>query len=71
MPGDTNVIIEFYRVGSFVKVSAIDPASLTEVSIVGSPTAGEAALRAAVVRKLSYVLNRKAGRAARPGARRA
>jgi hypothetical protein len=30
-----DVIIEFYRVGAFVKVSAVDTATLTEVSIVG------------------------------------
>ena len=30
------VIFEFRRVGAFVKVSAVDPRTLTEVSIVGS-----------------------------------
>ena len=32
------VIIEFYQVGAYVKVSAIDPATHTEVSIVGDPS---------------------------------
>ncbi len=38
------VIIEFYRVGAFVKVSAVDTATLTEVSIVGDPACGEETL---------------------------
>ena len=60
MPGDREVLIEFRRVGAYVKVSAVDPESLTEVAIVGDPAAGEAALMEAAVRKLAYVMNRKA-----------
>ena len=33
------VILEFHQVGNFVKVSAVDPRTLTEVSIVGDPAA--------------------------------
>ncbi len=54
-----SVIIEFHSVGAFVKVSAIDSATLVEVSIVGDPAAGEAALERAVMRKLEYVLARR------------
>jgi hypothetical protein len=49
-------IIEFHRIGNAVKVTAMDPASLTEVSIVGAPGAGETELKRLVVRKLEYVL---------------
>ena len=56
-------IVEFRRIGRFVKVSAIDPASLVEVSIVGDPAAGEPMLERTAIRKLEYVLNRR--RAAR------
>lgn len=63
MSDGNEVIVEFHRVGACVKVSAIDPATLTEVSIVGDPAAGEAALTKAAVRKLAYVLERRAGRA--------
>ena len=58
-----DIIIEFHHVGAYVKVSAIDTASFTEVSIVGDPTRGEAALKRAAVNKLEYVLerNRKVG----------
>ena len=59
-----NVIIEFHQVGAYVKVSAIDPATYTEVSIVGDPTRSEDALKRAAVRRLEYVLerDRKAGK---------
>lgn len=62
MAGKPEVLIEFYRVGAYVKVSAVDPVTLTEVSIVGAPEAGEAALTRTAVRKLHYVMARRAGR---------
>ena len=71
MPNGREVIIEFHRVGAYVKVSAVDPASLTEVSIVGDPAAGEEALTQAAIRKLDYVLARGGFQARRrPPARR-
>ena len=51
-----DVIFEFYQVGAYVKVSAMDPASLTEVSVVGDPRAGERVLKQTALRKLAYVL---------------
>lgn len=59
-------LIEFYPVGAYVKVSAVDPESLTEVSIVGDPAAGEEVLKRQAVRKLQYVLARKASKRAAP-----
>ncbi len=53
------VIFEFLRVGQTVKVSAIDEATGTEVSIVGDPSVGEAALKRLAERKLDYVLARR------------
>ena len=65
------VIIEFVRLGGLVRVSALDPASLVEVTLQGPAAAGEAALRQAVLRKLDYVLARqRARRHASPLARR-
>ena len=49
------VLLEFRRVGEFVKVTAIDAATLREVSIVGSPRASEAELTRLVLRKLDFV----------------
>jgi hypothetical protein len=56
-PGD--VIIEFVRYGTIVRVSALDPETLVEVTLQGPASAGEAALTHAVLRKLEYVLARR------------
>ncbi len=56
------VIIEFHRVGAYVKVSAIDPVTYTEVSIVGDPAASEERLTRTAVRKLERALSRAQGR---------
>ncbi|MFQ5783430.1 MAG: hypothetical protein ACE5H8_01245 [Alphaproteobacteria bacterium] len=60
--GDSNnddVIIEFRQVGNAVKVSAMDPRTLTEVSIVGPLTATKDTLTRNVLRKLEYVLAKR------------
>lgn len=54
------VLFEFRRIGNSVKVSAIEPITNTEVSIVGPVTAGEHALKVAAIRKLRYVLAKNA-----------
>ena len=54
-------LFEFHQVGGWIKVSAVDPDTLTEVSIVGDPAASESALKSAALRKLEYVLARKQG----------
>lgn len=51
-------IVEFVSVGKSVKVTAVDPVSLREVSIVGSPRASKKQLTDLAVRKLRYVLER-------------
>lgn len=56
---DNRVILEFIQRGAYVKVSAIDPVTGTEVSIVGDPMRGEAALRQLAIRKLEYVMNKE------------
>ncbi len=56
--GDS-VILEFRQVGAYVKVSAMDPVTLTEVSLVGDPAVGEYALKRTAIRKLNYVLGRQ------------
>jgi len=56
-------IIEFVAQGGYVKVSAADPVSLEEVSIVGDPAAGERALGELVVRKLERIVEKKHGAA--------
>jgi len=56
---DDRVIFEFVSVGAYVKVSAIDPATGTEVSIVGDPASGETVLRNTALRKLRFVIEKK------------
>jgi hypothetical protein len=55
------VLIEILIVGASAKVSAIDSATGTEVSIAGPASAPRAALEAAAMKKLDFVLKRKGG----------
>ncbi|MEE8272166.1 MAG: hypothetical protein V3R98_10615 [Alphaproteobacteria bacterium] len=57
---EREVLLEFMRIGNAVKVTAVDPVTLTEVSIQGPATSTEAALTRAAVAKLAYVLRRRA-----------
>lgn len=59
MGRQSEYLLEFQRVGSYVKVSIIDTATNTETSIVGDPRASEAELTRLAVRKLEYVLRKK------------
>ncbi len=59
------VIIEFLRIGNAVKVTAVDPESMIEVSIVGPPDAGEETLKRTAIRKLEYVIDKNRRGAAR------
>jgi hypothetical protein len=52
------ILYEFTAQGRFVKVTAMDPETLTEVVLVGDPSRGEEALMDAAKRKLQYVLKR-------------
>jgi hypothetical protein len=56
----TEVIFEFRQIGDYVKVSAVEPITNTEVSIVGSARADKAALKASALQKLRYVLEKNA-----------
>ena len=53
------VIIEFFPVGNFVKVSAMDARTLTEISIQGPKSAGEEMLKRNALKRLEYVLKKK------------
>lgn len=52
------IIIEFYPVGQFVKVMAMDTRTLTEISIQGPANAGEALLKRNALKRLEYVLRK-------------
>ena len=53
------VILELVQIGQFVKVTAMDTASLTEISIQGPASAPESTLKANAVKRLEYVLRKK------------
>ena len=56
-----DVLIEMIQVGNSVKVTAVDPVTGIEVSIVGAPTVGEETLKRNAVNKLNYVLRKGGG----------
>ena len=56
--GQGRYIIEYVAMGESVKVTAIDPVSSREVSIVGPVKAPRKQLAELAIRKLLYVLNR-------------
>ena len=55
------VYFEFRRVGNYVRVTAIDSLTGTEVTIAGDAKAGETMLKQTALRKLEYVLAKKQG----------
>ena len=57
--GVKEVLYEFRRVGSFVRVCAIDPETRTEVIMVGDPKQGLEVLKRIATRKLIYVMRKK------------
>ena len=59
-------IIEFYQIGNSIKVTAMDPKTLTEVAIIGAPGLTRQHLAGAAIRKLEYVLAKKPGGPAGP-----
>ena len=57
--GGREVIFEFHPVGNIMRVSAMDVATLTEVSIQAPIHAGEAVFKQNALAKLEYVLRKK------------
>ena len=61
MPGRgmAEIYFEFQQVGAYVKVTAIDPVTLVEVSVTGAASAGEQSLKQLALRRLQYVLAKR------------
>lgn len=53
------VIIEFFPVGTYMKVTAMDVKTLTEVTTQGPASAGQTILEYNALRRLEYVLKKK------------
>jgi hypothetical protein len=58
-PDLPEAIIEFIPQGRFVKVTAIDPHTGIEATIVGDPNASQDTLKNLAARKLLFVMNKK------------
>jgi len=61
-PPGKEVLLEFQRVGTYMKATAMDPETLTEVSVVGPAVNSQEQLRRTVLAKLEYVLAKNAGK---------
>jgi len=66
---EREVLLEYQRIGAAVKVTAVDPETLVEVSIQGPASLPESALERAAISKLRYVLGRSRQRRERPAPR--
>ena len=58
---DNRVIFEFQQMGAYVKVSAIDPVSMVEISIVGAANAPRQHLQIIAMNKLKAAIAKKKG----------
>ena len=56
---DDGYIIEYIELGGSMKVTAFDPRSLREVSIIAPPSTSRAELARLAIRKLHYVEKNK------------
>jgi hypothetical protein len=56
---DDDIIIEFNRIGAYVKVTAIDPVSMIEATIVGAATTSPEVLKHTAVQKLIFLLAKR------------
>lgn len=59
------VLFEFIVQGKYVKVTAIDPKTGIEASIVGDPRMSKTALERTATRKLQYVIRKGLEKGAR------
>jgi len=57
MPG-AEYIVEFIQQGRYVKVTAVDPVTGTEASIVGDARENPQILSRNAVKKLEYIMNK-------------
>jgi hypothetical protein len=61
LSGKGDILVEFVVQGAFVKVTAIDPVTGLEASIVGPSNASQRILAEQARRKLEYVARKKGG----------
>ncbi len=59
MTNDEGVFIEFQRIGNQLKVTAIDPVTAREVSVIAPVSLSKEEASQLALRKLRYVLEKK------------
>ena len=52
-------IVEFVSIGRSIKITAIDPVTLREASVIGAQGVPRKQLAELAIRKLNYVLNKR------------
>lgn len=52
------ILLEFIPIGSYVRVTALDTVSLTEVAIQGPKNAAQSVLKANALKRLEYVMRK-------------
>ncbi|PWC85712.1 hypothetical protein TSH100_14070 [Azospirillum sp. TSH100] len=69
---DGDVLFEFQRVGSYLRVTAIDAKTGVEVTVAGPATGSQELLKRTAINKLRFVQNKGSGSAApaKPGPKR-
>jgi hypothetical protein len=55
----SEVLIEFTKIGTIIRVNAIDVATGTEIVIQGHASTSQAQLRTVAINKLNYVLKKQ------------
>ena len=58
--GDGEVLFEFQRVGSYLRVTAIDAQTGVEVTVAGPATGSQELLKRTAINKLRFVQNKEA-----------
>ncbi|GER08314.1 hypothetical protein GCM10007972_25240 [Iodidimonas muriae] len=58
MTKNQGYIVEFIQTGGHLKVTAVDPETGTEATIIGDPKASRQELADLAARKLVYILNK-------------
>ncbi len=63
--GNGEILFEFHRIGSYLKVMAIDAETATEVAVVGPATGSLELLKRTAINKLHFVMRRDAAKGRR------